>query len=99
LDTLVIHFSNEEGDGFFSEMTAGAPWLSGAAARLCIEHQQMLHDAAELYRFAAVGSPSVSWWRELQSRCHEFYKRLMSHECEENKLLHEARKVDVCVCN
>ena len=26
---------------------------------------------------AETGSPSMAWWRELSSRCHEFSKQLM----------------------
>jgi len=99
LRLLIVHFSNEEGEGFFTEVTARAPRLSGAAGRLCVEHRQMLHDAEELCRFAVAGSPSMPWWRELRCRCHAFNKRLMQHECEENKLLHEAYKADIGVCD
>jgi hemerythrin len=95
LTTLVIHFSNEEDEGFFSEVTAYAPQLADRAGKLCVEHRQMLHDANELCRFAAAGCPSMPWWRELNSRCHEFSKRLMLHEVEEHKLLHESRLADI----
>jgi hypothetical protein len=99
LTTLVVHFSNEENEGFFREVTAHAPRLAGRAGKLCVEHRQMLHDANELCRFATAGSPSIPWWRELSSRCHEFSKRLMRHEAEENKLLHESRVADIGVCD
>jgi hypothetical protein len=69
--------------------------LAGQAGKLCIEHKQMLRDADELCRFAAAGSPSMPWWRELRTRCHEFSKRLMHHEHEENKLLQEAHQTDI----
>jgi hypothetical protein len=59
----------------------------------------MLRDADELCRFAAAGSPSMPWWRELSLRCHEFSKRLMQHEHEENRLLQEARQSDIGVCD
>src|SRR6476660_10254724 len=95
LTTLVVHFSNEENEGFFSEVTACAPLLKERAGKLCVEHRQMLHDANELCRFAAAGSPSIPWWRELSSRCHVFSKRLMQHEIDENKLLHESHMADI----
>src|SRR5215208_2296475 len=44
LTTLVVHFANEENEGFFSQVTAHAPQLAGQAGKLCIEHRQMLHD-------------------------------------------------------
>ena len=94
LTTLVVHFSNEENEGFFSEVAACAPLLKERAGKLCVEHRQMLHDAGELCRFASAGSPSLTWWRELNSRCHLFNERFMNHECQENKLLHEAHKAD-----
>lgn len=99
LTTLVVHFSNEEDEGFFREVTAHAPRLAGQAGKLCVEHRQMLQEANELCRFAAAGSPSMLWWRELSTRCHEFSKRLMHHEVEENKLLHESHQVDIGVCD
>ncbi len=94
LSTLVVHFAHEEDEGFFAEVAAHAPTLAGSAAHLCVEHRQLLHEATELCQFASAGSPSMVWWRELRTRCHEFHKRLMNHECQENKLLHEARKND-----
>lgn len=94
LHALIVHFSNEEDEGFFAEVTVRAPWLAASAAKLCIEHRQMLHDAEELCRFASAGSPSMPWWRELTSRCHLFNERFMNHECQENKLLHEAHNAD-----
>jgi hypothetical protein len=94
LHALIVHFSNEEDEGFFAEVTAKAPYLATSAAKLCVEHRQMLLDAEELCRFASAGSPSMPWWRELNSRCHAFHMRFMNHECQENKLLHEAHKSD-----
>ena len=94
MHTLVVHFANEEGEGFFTTIAAKAPHLARSAAKLCAEHRQMLYDAGELCRFASAGSPSLTWWRELNSRCHAFGMRFMSHECQENKLLHEAQKAN-----
>jgi hypothetical protein len=95
LNALLVHFSNEENEGFFDEVTAHSPRLTGQAGKLCVEHKQMLREADELCQFAAAGSPSMPWWRELSSRCHEFSRRLMHHEHEENKLLQEADQTDI----
>jgi iron-sulfur cluster repair protein YtfE (RIC family) len=95
LNALLVHFSNEENDGFFDDVTAYSPRLAGRAGMLCGEHKQMLSEADELRRFAAAGSPSMPWWRELSSRCHEFSKRLMRHEHKENELLQEAYQTDI----
>lgn len=97
ITALLVHFSNEEDDGFFAEVSARAPQLADAAAKLCVEHRELLKEVNELCRFATAGSPSMLWWRELECRCHEFNKRLMNHESQENKLLHEAHKNDVGV--
>jgi hypothetical protein len=92
LTALIVHFSNEEQveEGFFAEVLKSAPRLCGQADQLCVEHRQLLHDAQELCRFASAGSPSMPWWRELQSRTHEFCRRFMNHERKENVLLEEA---------
>jgi iron-sulfur cluster repair protein YtfE (RIC family) len=95
LQALVAHFSNEENDGFFTEVTTSEPRLTERADKLCVEHKELLHAADELCRFAGAGSPSMSWWRELHVRCHEFNKRLMRHEHEENRLLQEAHQSDI----
>jgi iron-sulfur cluster repair protein YtfE (RIC family) len=95
LNAMLVHFSNEENEGFFDQVTAHSPRLAGQAGKLCVEHKQMLREAEELCRFAAAGSPSMPWWRELRSKCHEFSKRLMHHEHEENKLLQEAYQTDI----
>ena len=95
LNALIAHFSSEEDDGFFEEITAYAPRLASQAGKLCIEHKELLHEVDELCRFVAAGSPSITWWRELNSQCHEFSKRLMHHECEENRLLQEAHQSDI----
>jgi iron-sulfur cluster repair protein YtfE (RIC family) len=99
LIALFVHFDYEEDEGFFDQVASHAPRLAGKAGELCIEHEQMLLEADELCRFAASGSPSMPWWRELRLRCHEFSKRLMQHEHEENKLLQEARQSDIGVCD
>lgn len=92
LCTLVVHFANEEDEGFFTDIVSHAPELASSAAKLGIEHRALLQEASELCRFADAGCPSMPWWRELHTRCHGFNKRLMHHECQENKLLHEAHK-------
>jgi len=95
LNALVIHFANEEEDGFFTEVISRAPQHTGRAGALCVEHQQLLRETEELCRFAEAGSPSMPWWRELNARCHEFSKRLMHHESEENRLLQEVHSLDI----
>jgi iron-sulfur cluster repair protein YtfE (RIC family) len=98
LNALVVHFSTEEeGEGFFAEVTAHAPRLAGQAGKLCVEHAQLLREFDEICRFAAAGSPSMPWWRELRSRCHAFNSRLMHHEHEENSLLQRAYQEDIGV--
>lgn len=99
LNALIVHFDNEEDEGFFAEVVTHAPRLAGQAGKLCVEHREMVRDAEELCRYAAAGSPSMPWWRELRTRCHEFSKQLMQHESEENKLLQEARQSDIGVCD
>jgi iron-sulfur cluster repair protein YtfE (RIC family) len=94
-NALAVHFLNEESNGFFDEVTTHAPRLESRADQLCVEHEQLRHKAEELCRFAETGSPSMAWWRELSSRCHEFSKKLMHHESEENKLLQQAHQDDI----
>jgi iron-sulfur cluster repair protein YtfE (RIC family) len=94
-DTLVVHFSNEEFHGFFGEITARAPQLKSSADKLCAEHQAMLHRASELVRFAAAGTGSEAWWRELRSGFQVFSKELMHHESNENALLQRAYQEDI----
>lgn len=94
LNALVIHFSHEEEEGFFQEIAAKTPHNVPRADKLCVEHRELLHEADALCRFAEAGSPSMQWWRELSSRCHEFSRRLMQHECEETRLLQEAQLVN-----
>jgi iron-sulfur cluster repair protein YtfE (RIC family) len=91
---LATHFSNEETGGFFDDVTSLSPSSAGEAGRLCIEHRDLQHEAAELCRFAASGSPSMPWWRELASRCHTFSQKLMQHESAENRLLQMAYRRD-----
>jgi iron-sulfur cluster repair protein YtfE (RIC family) len=92
---LAVHFKSEEADGFFEEITTLAPRLTVQADKLCVEHEHMLYTMTELCRFATAGSPSMPWWQELGSRCHEFSKQLMHHESEENKLLQQSYQEDV----
>lgn len=84
---LVVHFWNEENEGFFDEVRSQAPRLIPQAHKLCAEHQEILQRALELMRFAAAGATSELWWRELQSRFQAFIAELMHHENEENSLL------------
>ncbi len=91
---LATHFSHEEMGGFFEDVTSLSPTSAGEAGRLCVEHRDLQHEAAELCRFAASGSPSMPWWRELASRCHAFSQKLMLHESAENRLLQMAHRRD-----
>ena len=94
-DALEVHFANEEFHGFFGEITAHAPHLKCSADKLCAEHQGMLHRASELARFAAAGTGSEAWWRELKSGFQVFSKQLMHHESHENALLQQAYQEDI----
>jgi hypothetical protein len=95
LTMLIVHFSSEEDGDIFEQVKACAPTLAASAAKLAAEHRELLHKAEALCQFAKSGSPSMPWWRELQLRCHEFNRRFMQHECQENKLLHEAHRSDM----
>jgi hypothetical protein len=55
----------------------------------------LLRKADELCRFASAGSPSMTWWRELSTRCQELSRQLMHHESEENTLLQRAYLEDL----
>ena len=91
---LVVHFSDEEEQGFFQEIKAHALRLADRAGEVCREHRQLVNEAHELCRFAAAGVPSIPWWRELSSRCQLFCKRLMKHELDESKLLIDSHQID-----
>lgn len=96
MSVLIAHFANEEEEeGFFVEVTNCAPHLSVRAAELCNEHKRLLCLVDELCQFASGGSPSMDWWRELSSRCHEFSRQLTQHERQENRLLQLAHQVDL----
>lgn len=97
-EALAVHFSHEEEEeSFFDEVASKAPSLAGEAGRLCLEHEELKKEACELSRFAASGSPSMPWWRELATRCHNFSQKLMRHESAENRILQEAYRQDVGV--
>jgi iron-sulfur cluster repair protein YtfE (RIC family) len=96
-EALVIHFAHEEIDGFFDAVTVQAHSLAGEANRLCAEHNLLRNQAAELCRFAASGSASTPWWRELALRCHVFSQKLMHHESAENALLQIASHQQVAI--
>jgi predicted trehalose synthase len=90
-----IHAALAETEGFFAAVTAHAPRLAQHADRLCNEHEALLHKADELCRFAVANSPSLTWWRELSTRCHDFSRRLMQHENQESQLLQQAYQEDL----
>lgn len=92
---LSTHFCNEDKGGFFDEIAARAPHLTDQARKLCVEHQAMLTEVAELCRIASEGAPAKTWWQELGTRFHEFRRRLMLHEGEENRLLQQAYQDDI----
>jgi len=93
---LKLHFAGEEEvEGFFEDVVTRAPQLASRADRLYHEHEDLLQRADELCRFAAAGSPSLTWWRELSCRCHEFSRDLMHHESEENQLLQAVYQDDI----
>jgi hypothetical protein len=92
---LEVHFANEEFHGFFGEVVEHAPHLKRDADLLCVEHRDMLHTATELARFAAAGSCSTPWWRELRTRFDAFSDQLLRHESDENELLQRTYNDDL----
>ena len=89
-DKLECHFRMEEEGGFFSQITDQAPRLSNQADKLCEEHGMMLEEARVIANKAIRGE-----WLDVQQAFHEFSKRLMHHEGEENEMLQKAYWEDI----
>jgi hypothetical protein len=95
LSMLIVHFSCEEEEGFFDEVVSRASYLADEAGKLRVEHKDLLHEVTALSQFASAGSPSMQWWRELNSRCHLLSKKLMQHEADESRLIQRAFQHEV----
>lgn len=85
-ETLANHFAREEFGGFFDSVIHQVPNLEVEVNRLCMEHHLLRSLVADLCEFAASGSPTVPWWRELALRCHALSQKLIQHESAEHAL-------------
>ncbi len=85
-ETVMNHFAHEEFGGFFNSVIRLAPNLEGEANRLSMEHHLLRSLIADLCEFAASGTPSTAWWRELAARCHALGEKLIQHESGETAL-------------
>jgi len=90
-----MHFDQEETSGFFKEIVERAPRLSDRADALIQEHAELRETIRQLVEQARKNRKSSNWWDETEDAFHDFSKRLMRHESEENSLLQEAYGVDI----
>ena len=94
-DGLESHFRNEETAGFLEQIAEHAPRLAGRTARLCAEHLEILSETNNLLEQVMQGDGSEGWWCFIEAAFHDFRKRLMEHEREENELLQRAYSDDI----
>ncbi len=95
VEYLRDHFAHEDEGGFFQEITAIAPRLSGRANAIGREHVELLA-AMEAYRDTAkAGTADSAWWDHLDKEFHRLMKDLMQHEHREQNLLQEAFHDDI----
>jgi len=87
---LATHFNNEECEGFFEQVVTRAPQLSRQAQKLTHEHVDMLEQIDSLVRAAEIAAAESVCPPELATRFHDFSKKLMHHESEENGMLQSA---------
>lgn len=89
------HFDQEESSGFFEQVVAKAPRLSDRADALLQEHAALRETLRSLATQARENRTSPDWWDDMEKGFHDFSKRLMHHESEENAILQEAYGQDI----
>lgn len=97
---LAMHFTLEEGLGYFDDPIAAAPRLCRAAEVLRAEHEELLAIARllaeESSQLGAVHSPSQRA-HEIAEQFRVFHDRVRDHEARENELILEALDDDLGV--
>lgn len=94
-DDLTVHFSHEEHQGVFDQITAQAPRLTRQVDGLWSEHRDMLKEIGTVIESAESGKMTRPWWKELGVQFRALSKQLMHHESAENQLLQRAFQEDI----
>ena len=96
LDFLKLHFEHEDqGGGFFDQITEQTPRLSERADEVRQEHAGLLQEFQSLQDLAAQGTANDAWWDQLNSGFQRLSKHLMQHEHREEDLLQESFNDDI----
>ena len=89
---LSEHFAIEEQGGYFAEVLAVAPRLSGRVARLGGNHPAFRRRLTRLRQH--IPDPTIAW-PDVEARVAALLKALADHESAENDLVHEAFMQDL----
>ncbi len=89
---LIEHFAIEEQGGYFAEVLAVAPRLSGRVSRLKRNHPAFRRRLTRLRKH--IPDPTIAW-PEVEARVAALLKALADHESAENDLVHEAFMQDL----
>ncbi len=92
---LIEHFAIEEQGGYFAEVLAVAPRLSGRVARLKRSHSAFRRRLARLREH--IPDPTITW-PEVEDRVAALLKALADPESAETDLVHEAFMQDLGSC-
>ena len=96
LQFLKQHFEHEDqGGGFFDQITDQTPRLSDRADDVRHEHAGLLDDFKKLRDLAVEGAADDAWWGQLNSSFQTISKELMHHERREEDLLQESFNEDI----
>jgi DnaK suppressor protein len=92
---LPEHFQLEERGGYFSDVIAAAPRLSGRAEELCKEHAGFQRQSRELLERAQSAGTAAERWAEVEADFAQVSASLAAHEEAENTLMRAVLKDDL----
>lgn len=93
-DELALHFSLEEGYGYFDDALAVAPELSSRAEALRNEHKNLYLEITRLAELAEATNTKTNGMGHVLARARAFLYQLQEHEYRENELIMRAYNDD-----
>jgi iron-sulfur cluster repair protein YtfE (RIC family) len=93
-DLMKHHFAQEAAGGYLEEAVARVPRLAGAADAVEKQHPELLRDLSALAESVKTAEPSIDAWEQLGVGVAAFTCKLLAHEVEENRILHEGFNED-----
>lgn len=94
-DELRVHFTQEETDGYFTDIVGRAPHLTDKVKELGRQHLDFLVTVRELIDLAGDSASTTEGRDRFEKSYRQFIEQFLAHEAAENDLVQEAYTTDI----